>query len=259
MAHGLPAPLITPLANDYCAGAVTISNGLSLGQNLVPTTSPFNAGPIGLQMLGNVGYTNGVSLAPIGMPGCYLWSECVVINTLVASGIQATYTMAIPNARPSTALGRAESLRRLERCRVQGGVDCDLHAPFGQFGRFLAVERRAQPRRHDEARVLLEVAEDDLDVAEPQARTAAAEACGAYAAVGADTERRRAALTEDRELVDGDAGDIAFSGCRGDRFAVEATAQGDQRFVAENGSHFAPRRLVHLSHLAFVDEHLRVR
>jgi hypothetical protein len=97
MAHGLPAPLITPLANDYCAGAVTISNGLSLGQNLVPTTSPFNAGPIGLQMLGNVGYTNGVSLAPIGMPGCYLWSECVVINTLVASGIQATYTMAIPN------------------------------------------------------------------------------------------------------------------------------------------------------------------
>ena len=70
----------------------------TLGSNLILTTTNFpSTGPIGLQMLGNVGYTNGISLAPLGMPGCTQWSEYLVINTIVANGGTAQYSLGIPS------------------------------------------------------------------------------------------------------------------------------------------------------------------
>ena len=69
-----------------------------LGSTLTLTTTAMNAAaPIGLQLLGNVGYANGINLGPLGMPGCFQWSESLVLNTIVATGTTATYTLAIPN------------------------------------------------------------------------------------------------------------------------------------------------------------------
>nr|MCU0867942.1 hypothetical protein [Planctomycetota bacterium] len=69
-----------------------------LGTNLVLTTTGMNpTAPIGLQQLGNVGYQNGVNLGPIGMAGCYQWSENLVMHTIVGTGTTATYSLPIPN------------------------------------------------------------------------------------------------------------------------------------------------------------------
>ncbi len=69
-----------------------------LGSTLVLSTTGMNAAvPIGLQMLGNAGYQNGVNLGPIGMPGCYQWSENLVMHTIVGTGTTASYSLAIPN------------------------------------------------------------------------------------------------------------------------------------------------------------------
>jgi hypothetical protein len=69
-----------------------------LGTNLVLTTTGMNpTAPIGLQQLGNVGYQSGINLGPIGMPGCYQWSENLVMHTIVGTGTTATYSLPIPN------------------------------------------------------------------------------------------------------------------------------------------------------------------
>lgn len=69
-----------------------------IGSTLVLTTTGMNAStPIGLQQLGNLGYSNGIDLGPIGMPGCHQWSESLVMHAIVGSGTSATYSLAIPN------------------------------------------------------------------------------------------------------------------------------------------------------------------
>jgi hypothetical protein len=105
----------TGVAHGTGCGAVPLAltgTPPSLGSTLTLTTSPFSpSAPLGLQVLGNLGYTNGVNLGPIGMPGCYQWSENLVMTTLVASGNTATYSMSIPNN--TTLLGYALTAQSL--------------------------------------------------------------------------------------------------------------------------------------------------
>ena len=68
-----------------------------LGQTLTLTTSQFPLGSlIGIQILSVVRYDPGIDLAIAGMPGCSLFLNPDVLQTLFASGGQAVYTWAIP-------------------------------------------------------------------------------------------------------------------------------------------------------------------